>query len=332
MKDTVYGGKKGLFRMKCSKTEAKVPLRNSLRKEIWKHRVVYTLLLPGLVWYIIFAYFPMGGLSLAFKDYKANLGILRSPFTGLANYEYVFRDAAFWRALWKTVYINFGRMIFQFPAPIILALLINEFKSKKYKRVLQTIYTFPHFFSWVIVASIVNNVFAASGFINQLIISLGGRPVSFLGTPAIFIPMLYFTDIWKYAGYGSIIYLAAISGIDMGLYEAADLDGASRPTKLFHITIPSIMPTIIVMFILTSGSIMTLGFDQLFNMYNAAVKDATEVLDMYIYRITFQSAADFSYSTAVSLIRSVLNMLLLLGANKFSIMMGGGGLMGTREA
>ncbi|MDR2303497.1 MAG: ABC transporter permease subunit [Treponema sp.] len=329
MKDNTYSDKKRLFRMNRGKAEA--PLRNSLWREIWKHRVVYTLLLPGLVWYIIFAYFPMGGLSLAFKDYKANLGILRSPFTGLANYEYVFRDAAFWRALWKTVYINFGRMIFQFPAPIILALLINEFKSKKYKRVLQTIYTFPHFFSWVIVASIVNNVFAASGFINQLIISMGGKPVSFLGTPAIFIPMLYFTDIWKYAGYGSIIYLAAISGIDMGLYEAADLDGASRPTKLFHITIPCIMPTIIVMFILTSGSIMTLGFDQLFNMYNAAVKDATEVLDMYIYRITFQSAADFSYSTAVSLIRSVLNMLLLLGANKFSIMMGGGGLMGTRE-
>jgi putative aldouronate transport system permease protein len=331
MKDGTYSDRKRLPRMNYGRAEVKVPLRGSLWREIWKHRVVYTLLLPGLVWYIIFAYFPMGGLSLAFKDYKANLGILRSPFTGLANYEYVFRDAAFWRALWKTVYINFGRMIFQFPAPIILALLINEFRLKKYKRVLQTIYTFPHFFSWVIVASIVNNVFAASGFINQLIISMGGRPVSFLGTPVIFVPMLYFTDIWKYAGYGSIIYLAAISGIDMGLYEAADLDGASRATKLFHITIPCIMPTIIVMFILTSGSIMTLGFDQLFNMYNAAVKDATEVLDMYIYRITFQSAADFSYSTAVSLIRSVLNMLLLLGANKLSIMMGGSGLMGTRE-
>jgi putative aldouronate transport system permease protein len=200
---------------------------------------------------------------------------------------------------------------------------------KKYKRVLQTIYTFPHFFSWVIVASIVTNVLSASGMVNQLIVFAGGKPISFLGTPGIFIPMLYFTDIWKYAGYGSIIYLASISGIDTGLYEAADLDGATRIQKLFHITIPSIMPTIIVMFILVSGSIMTLGFDQLFNMYNAAVKDATEVLDMYIYRITFQSAADFSFSTAVSLFRSVLNMLLLLGANKLSRMMGGGGLLGT---
>lgn len=298
--------------------------------EIWKNRMIYTLLLPGVVWYIIFAYFPMGGLSLAFKEYKANLGILGSPFVGLENYRYVFRDAAFWRAMGKTVYINLGRMIFQFPAPIILALLINEFKMKRYKRVLQTLYTFPHFFSWVIVASIVTNILSINGLVNQCIISIGGKPISFLGNPSIFIPMLYFTDIWKYAGYGSIIYLASISGIDVGLYEAAELDGATRMQKLFHITIPSIMPTITVMFILTSGSIMTLGFDQLFNMYNAAVKDATEVLDMYIYRITFQSAADFSFSTAVSLFRSALNMLLLLGANKFSKMMGGSGLLGAQ--
>jgi putative aldouronate transport system permease protein len=302
----------------------------SLGSEIWRNRVIYTLLVPGLAWYILFAYFPMGGLSLAFKNYKANLGIFRSPFVGLENYRYVFRDAAFWRAMWKTVYINLGRMVFQFPAPIILALLLNEFRLKKYRRVLQTIYTFPHFFSWVIVASIVTNVFASNGFINQLIVTLGGRPVSFLGTPGIFIPLLYFTDIWKYAGYGSIIYLASISGIDTGLYEAAELDGATQAQKLFHITIPSIMPTIIVMFILTSGSIMTLGFDQLFNLYNAAVKDSAEVLDMYIYRITFQSSADFSFSTAVSLFRSALNMLLLLGADKLSRAMGGGGLLGTR--
>jgi putative aldouronate transport system permease protein len=258
------------------------------------------------------------------------LGILGSPFVGLENYVYVFRDTAFWRAMWKTIYINFGRMIFQFPAPIILALLINEFRMNRYKRVLQIIYTFPHFFSWVIVAGIVVNILSHAGMVNQFIVSLGGKPISFLGSPAVFIPMLYFTDIWKYAGYGSIIYLAAISGIDLGLYEAAELDGATRVQKLLHITIPSIMPSIIVMFILTSGSIMTLGFDQLFNMYNAAVKDATEVLDMYIYRITFQSAADFSFSTAVSLFRSILNMLLLLGANEISKIMGGGGLLGIQ--
>jgi putative aldouronate transport system permease protein len=301
---------------------------SQLGAEIWRHRVIYSLLLPGLAWYIIFAYLPMGGLSLAFKSFKANLGIWHSPWIGFENFTYVFRDAAFWRALWKTVYINFGRMIFQFPAPIILALLINEFRPKHYKKVLQIVYTFPHFFSWVIVASLAVNVLSLSGFANQIIMLFGLESVNFLGKPGLFIPMLYFTDIWKYSGYGSIIYLASISGIDPGMYEAASIDGATRWSKLIHITLPSIMPTIIVMFILTSGTLMTIGFDQIFNMSNAAVKDSVEILDMYIYRITFQSAADFSFSTAVSLFRSILNMLLLLGANKLSIMMGGNGLMG----
>ena len=295
---------------------------------IWKNKVTYSLLIPGIIWYILFAYFPMGGLMLAFKEYKANLGILKSPFVGLQNYEYVFRDITFWRSMWKTIYINFGRMLFQFPAPIILALLINEFRARRYKRVLQTIYIFPHFLSWVIVASIATNILSLDGLVNQIATVLGGAPSNFLGNPPTFIPLLYATDIWKYAGYGSIIYLAAISGINVDQYEAADIDGATRLQKLFMITIPNIMPTIIVMFILTSGNLMTIGFDQIFNMSNAAVKDVCETLDMYIYRITFKSATDFSFSTAVSLFRSVMNMLLLIMANKGSKLMGGSGLFG----
>lgn len=221
-----------------------------------------------------------------------------------------------------------GRMIFQFPAPIILALLLNEFRMKRYKRVLQTVYTFPHFLSWVIVASIATNVLSLDGMINQVVTAFGGEPISFLGDPTAFIPILYITDIWKYAGYGSIIYLAAISGIDMDQYEAAYIDGASRTQKLMHITIPSILPTIIIMFIMTTGQIMSMGFDQIFNMSNAAVKQSVEVLDMYIYRITFQSATDFSFSTAVSLFRSVLNMAFLVLADRGSKLLGGGGLFG----
>ena len=270
----------------------------------------------------------MGGLSLAFKSYKANLGIWGSPWIGLGNYEYVFRDAAFWQSIWKTIYINIGRMVFQFPAPIILALIINEFRMKRYKRVLQTIYTFPHFLSWIIVASIATNVLSLDGMVNQVVMAFGGEPVSFLGNPNSFIPLLYITDIWKYAGYGSIIYLAAISGIDTDQYEAADIDGATRWQKLVHITLPSILPTIIIMFIMTTGTMMSMGFDQIFNMSNAAVKDSVEVLDMYIYRITFQSAADFSFSTAVSLFRSIVNMLFLIVADRGSKLMGGGGLFG----
>ena len=299
-----------------------------LGKEIWKFRAIYALLLPGLLWYFIFAYLPMGGLSLAFKSYKANLGIWGSPWIGLGNYEYVFRDAAFWQSIWKTIYINIGRMVFQFPAPIILALIINEFRMKRYKRVLQTIYTFPHFLSWIIVASIATNVLSLDGMVNQVVMAFGGEPVSFLGNPNSFIPLLYITDIWKYAGYGSIIYLAAISGIDTDQYEAADIDGATRWQKLVHITLPSILPTIIIMFIMTTGTMMSMGFDQIFNMSNAAVKDSVEVLDMYIYRITFQSAADFSFSTAVSLFRSIVNMLFLIVADSGYKLIGGSGIFG----
>jgi putative aldouronate transport system permease protein len=299
-----------------------------IARDVWKNRVIYTLLIPGIIWYIVFAYLPMGGLSLAFKTFKANLGIWQSPWAGFQNYEFVFRDAAFWRAVWKTIYINLGRLLFQFPAPIILALLLNEFKMRRYKRVLQTVFTFPHFFSWIIVASVVTNVLAIDGMVNQAVTVLGGKPVSFLGNRALFVPLLYLTDIWKFAGYGSIIYLAAISGIDLEQYEAAEIDGAGRFQRLLHITLPNIMPTIVVMFILTTGNLMTLGFDQIFNLSNAATKDVAEVLDMYIYRITFQSAADFSFSTAVSLFRSIINMALLLTANKLAKMAGGNGLIG----
>ncbi|MDR0642802.1 MAG: ABC transporter permease subunit [Treponema sp.] len=297
-------------------------------RDVWKNRVIYTLLIPGLIWYIIFAYLPMGGLSLAFKTFKANLGIWRSPWAGFQNYEFVFRDAAFWRAVWKTIYINVGRLVFQFPAPIILALLFNEFKMRRYKRVLQTIFTFPHFFSWIIVASVITNVLSMDGMVNQAITVLGRPPISFLGSTKLFVPLLYATDIWKFAGYGSIIYLAAISGIDLEQYEAAEIDGASRFRQLIHITLPNIMPTVVVMFILTTGNLMTLGFDQIFNLSNAVTKDTAEVLDMYIYRITFQSAVDFSFSTAVSLFRSIINMALLLTANKLAKMAGGSGLIG----
>ena len=299
-----------------------------LGRTIWQSRAIYSLLLPGVVWFILFAYLPLGGLSLAFKQYKANLGIWRSPWVGLQNYQYVLRDAGFWQSIWKTLYINTGRMIFQFPAPIILALLLNEFRMNRYKKVLQTVYTFPHFLSWVIVASIMTNVLSLEGLVNGVIKGLGGQPYSFLGTSRTFVPLMYVTDIWKYSGYGSIIYLAAISGIDQEQYEAADIDGATRWQKLTNITLPSIMPTIVVMFIMTSGTMMSLGFDQTFNMGNSVVRNSIEVLDMYIYRITFESVTDFSFSTAVSLFRSVANCLFLVAADRLSRLLGGNGLMG----
>lgn len=300
----------------------------SLLRSIWKHRIIYTLLIPGLLWYLIFAYGPMGGLSLAFKNYRANLGILGSPWTGLQNYEYVFQDPAFMNSVRRTLIINIGRMIFQFPVPIMLALLLNDIRAMRMKKVLQTILTFPHFLSWVVIASVMINLLSYNGLVNNVIISLGFKSYNFLGNANIFLPFLYITEIWKNAGWGAIIYLAAIAGIDMDQYEAAEIDGARRFQRMFLITVPNIMPTIIVMFILATGQLMTTGFDQIFNLSNPAVRDVSETLDMYIYRITFKGAPDFGISTAVSLFRSTINMALLLLVDRGVKLMGSDGLLG----
>lgn len=300
----------------------------TLKQRIWKNRMIYTLLIPGLIWYIIFAYGPMGGLMLAFKEYKASLGILKSPWIGLENYTYVFRDTAFWKSVWRTLYINLGRMIFVFPVPVLLALLMNELRFIKFKKFIQTILTFPHFLSWVVVASIMINILSYDGLVNNILKVLGFSTVNFLGNPPGFIPLLYISAIWKSAGWDAIIYLAAISGIDMDQYEAAEIDGAGRLKKMFYITLPNIMPTIAVMFVLAMGGLMSTGFDQIFNLSNAAVRDVAETLDVYIYRITFQSSPDFGFSTAVSLFRSVINTILLLLADKGAKMLGSDGLLG----
>lgn len=293
-----------------------------------KHWQIYLLVIPALIWYIIFAYYPMAGLQLAFKTYKAKMGIWGSPWAGFQNFEAVFRDISFWRSIGRTLVINFGRLIIVFPSAIILALMFNELRIGKFKKVMQTVFTFPHFLSWVIVASVMQNLLKIDGLVNTIISSLGGETINFLGSETMFQPILYITDIWKGAGYSSIIYLSAISGIDQEQYEAAEIDGASRWQRMIHITLPSILPTISVMFIMTCGNLMTAGFDQIFNLQNGATKNVAEVLDMYIYRITFQSSTDFGFSTAVSLFRSVINMILLLVADRTSKKLGGGGLFG----
>lgn len=300
----------------------------NLLSSIWKHRAIYTLLLPGLIWYLIFQYGSMSGLLLAFKTYKANLGIFGSPWCGFLNYKYVFRDPAFLEAVWRTVWINMGRIIVGFPIPIIIALLFNEIRSRRYKKVTQIIVTFPQFLSWVVVSSIMISFFSYDGPVNNIISSLFGGGVNFLGNEKIFVPMLYITENWKTAGWYAIIYLAAIAGIDQSQYEAAEIDGASRLQCMVRITLPNIMPTIVVMFILSIGYIMSAGFDQVFNLSNAAVRNISEVLDMYIYRITFNAPPDFSFSTAVSLFRAVINMILLIVADRGAKLMGGEGLLG----
>lgn len=299
-----------------------------LIREIRKNRITYLLLLPGLIWFAVFAYLPMGGLTLAFKEYHAKLGIWGSPWIGLENFKYLFRDPAFIESVWRTLAINFGKLIVSFPVPILLALFFNELRMPRYGKALQIVYTFPYFLSWIITSGIIINLLSNSGLLNNILEIFGIGPVNILGSKKVFIPMLYLSEIWKSSGWSAIVYIAAISGIDQEQFEAAKIDGASRVQCMFRITLPSILPTIIVMFILAAGNLMTSGFDQIFNLSNPATKDVAEVLDMYIYRVTFQGSTDFGYSTAVSLFRSIINMSLLLLADKGAKAFGGTGLFG----
>ena len=286
-----------------------------LGNAIWQARFLYLLLIPGIVYYAVFYYVPMSGLALAFKKYNARLGIWGSPAIGWANFERIFRTPDALTAIKNTFEINLSRLVFQFPAAIILALLLNEMRGTRVKRIYQTVYTFPHFLSWVVVSSILSNFLASGGLINSIIANMGGARVNFLADTSLFRPLLYLTHNWKEMGWDSIIYMAAIAAIDPTLYEAATVDGAGRMQQVFHVTLPSILSTIVILFILQVGRIMNAGFEQIFYMQNAAVMKVSDVLDTYIYSITFKATPNYGFSAAVGLFKSVINLFMLVLAN-----------------
>ena len=327
--ETSYSQTRGAKKLKVQ-TRAISPYvkKRNLWKEIFKNKEIYLLALPAVIWYIVFSYMPMGGLTLAFKSFKAKLGIWGSPWVGWTHFESLFQDPAFARSVGITLWINLVELLLCFPAPILLALMLNELRLGRYKKILQTVFTLPHFLSWVIIGSIVKNLFSIDGVINGLMAGLGMDKVSFLGNKDFFRPLLYCSEIWKEAGWSSIIYLAAISGVDPELYEVAEIDGATRLQRIIHITLPGVMPTIAIMLVLQMGGIMGGHFDQIYNLQNDVIASAAETLNMYIYRITFQRTPNYGFSTAVSLFCSVINMLLLLFTNKQAERFGGVGLMG----
>lgn len=288
-------------------------IRYGLR--IWEARYLYLLLIPGILYFVLFQYAPMGGLVLAFKKYNARLGIWGSQWVGWSHFERIFATPAAMRAIKNTFEINLSRLIWQFPMPIILAILINEMRGTRLKRVYQIVYTFPHFLSWVIVSTIISNFFANGGMINTIIANLGGERIDFLSNADFFRPFLYLTNNWKEMGWSSIIYMAAIMGIDASLYEAATVDGAGRFKQMLYITLPGIQATIITMFILQVGRIMNSGFEQIFYLQNGAVKDVSDILDTYVYSITFNATPNYGFSTAVGLFKSVINLFMLIAAN-----------------
>ena len=314
--------------MQHSKSKVPHVRKKSLWAEICKHKEFYLLALPAIIWYIVFCYMPMGGLSLAFKTFKAKFGIWGSPWVGMSNFESLFRDPAFFNSVKMTLWINFVELLVCFPAPILLAILFNELRMNRYKRVLQTVFTFPHFLSWVIVGSLLKNFLAMDGVVNGMMGVMGIPHYSFLGDKELFRPIIYMSAIWKEVGWDSIIYLSAITGIDAQQYEAAEIDGASRFQRIIYITLPSILPTIAIMLILRMGSMMGGHFDQIFNLQNDVISSAAETLNLYIYRITFRRTPSYGFSTAVSLFSSVINMILLVTSNKISEHFGGSGLMG----
>lgn len=303
--------------------------RDSLIHRIWKKRFAYLFLLPGVAFFLFFAYTPMAGLILSFKKYNARLGIFLSPGVGLDNFERIFVTPLAVNSIINTLLISLGRIVFEFPAPIIMALLLNEMRGTRAKRLYQTVFTFPHFLSWVIVSIILQDFLGSNGAINYLLNQLGFDRVNFLATPDCFRPLLYFTSAWKMMGWSAIIYIASIAGVGAELYEAAAIDGAGRLRRIWHITLPGIKTTIIIMLLIKIGKTMNAGFDQVFNMRNSVVKDVANIIDTYVYDITFRSTPNYGFSTAVGLFKSVINALLLIVANVASKRLFGANLLGS---
>jgi len=282
---------------------------------IKKYKYLYLLLLPGFVWYLIYKYLPMYGLIIAFKDFNFSKGILGSPWVGLKHFKFLFSYPDFYRILKNTILLNVYELLFAFPASIILALLLNEIRNMVFKRSIQTIVYFPHFLSWVVFGGIVIQILSpTSGFVNQILELFGLEPIYFMAESQYFRPIVILSLILKEAGWGAIIYLAALSGIDPQQYEAATMDGATRFQKLIYVTLPGIRNTIILLFILQIGRMMDYGFEQIFILYNPMVYDVGDVLSTYIYRIGLQDAR-FSVATAIGFFQSFIGLILIWVAN-----------------
>ena len=287
-----------------------------------RHKGLLLLVAPGLAFFLVFNYLPMFGLVLAFKEFRLSAGILGSEWSGLENFSRLFGGADFPNALRNTVTISLLRLLFGFFAPIALALMLNEIRVSWYKRTVQTVTYIPYFLSWVILGGIFLMIFSQSGPANQIGQLFGVSPIEFLTNDFWFIVVVIVTGIWQAAGYGAVIYLAALAGISPDLYEAAVVDGAGRWKQTLHITIPGLVPTIITLFILNLGHVLNAGFDQIYNMYNPMVYDAADIIDTYVLRRIV--LMDFGLATGAGLFKSVVGLLMVVLANSLARRLSGG--------
>ena len=288
-----------------------------VRKDFKLNKGLYLLFLPVLVYYLVFHYTPMYGLTMAFKDFQPTKGISGSDWVGFKHFIDFFQSFYFWRVLKNTIVISLTNLIFGFPAPIILALLINEIRNKYFKSAVQSISYMPHFISLVVVCGMIKDFTSDTGVISYIVSLFGGQATTLLNEAKNFVPVYVASDIWQTVGWGTIIYLAALTGIDQELYEAAQVDGAGKWKQTLHITIPGIMPTIIIMLVLRMGSMLSVGFEKIILLYNPAIYSTADVISSFVYRKGLQEFA-FSYSAAVGLFNSVINFILLITANKLS--------------
>lgn len=300
---------------------AKAPKSDSfwsrLGKDVARDKWLYLLVLPGIVFLIIFKYIPMIDLKIAFQEYNP-FNAAGSPWVGFNKFVELFTKPGFPDAFRNTITISLLKLVIGFPIPIILALMMNEMRNMKFKKVSQTLLYLPFFISWVIMAGMIMTfVDPQTGAITQLIKAITGKDIQVLTDKNAFVPMLIISDIYKGAGWGTIIYFAALSGVDPQLYEAAQIDGAKRFKQLLHITIPAIMPTIIINLILSCNNIMNAGFDQIFMLYSAPVYDVADIIDTYVYRLGIQKQ-DYSLSTAAGLFKSVIALMLVLIVNQLA--------------
>lgn len=293
-------------------------LTSRMVRALKKNYELYLIFLPVLVYYIVFYYKPMTGLVIAFKNYAPGKGIWGSEWIGLEHFRNFFSSPNFARTLVNTLRISITSLIIGFPAPIIFALLLNELRLNKTKKVIQTVSYMPHFISLVVAVGLVLDFVQRDGIINDIIAFFGGDRIAFMTEPNWFTPIYILSDIWQEVGWSSIIYLAAIAGVSADLYEAAAIDGAGRFKQLIHVTLPGIMPTIVILFIMKTGNIMSLGYEKIILMYNDMVLEKADIISSYVYRISFGTAPDYGYSTAVGLFNTVINVILLVTTNYIS--------------
>lgn len=284
-------------------------------KRIVRNRYIYLMILPGFIFFLLFKYLPMFGLIISFQDYMPYKGFLNSDWVGLKHFDRLFSDPLFWSIFKNTLVVFLVNVTFYFPVPIILSLMLNEVSNAFFKRTVQTLVYIPHFLSWVIIVSISFVMFTMDGgIINEMLTYFGFKPINFLMNSSWFHPMYVFQVIWREAGWGTIVYLAAMAAVDPGLYEAARMDGASRFRQIWHITLPGIRTVIIVMLILKVGSVLDTSFEHIFLLLNSMNKDVAEILDTYVYTAGLKQG-QFSFSTAVGLFKSVISFILVMGSN-----------------